>query len=189
MAHIFISYSRQDEDYALQLVDDLRQRGFDVWIDQSGLEPSDHWFREIGRAVRRCAAFVIVKSPNSEASPWVTKEILVALDADKPIFPLLLVPCAFDLLVDVQHEDVTSGRLPPERFYRQLARRVPVRSTSGENVAPTASQARRSVQPPPRDSEPAPAPARPARGRSWLVGMGRGRDVYRGGCYRAAACV
>ena len=31
--HIFISYVRRDQTYARALADHLRQRGFDVWMD------------------------------------------------------------------------------------------------------------------------------------------------------------
>jgi hypothetical protein len=34
MAHIFVSYSRKDKDYARKLVVHLFALGFDVWFDE-----------------------------------------------------------------------------------------------------------------------------------------------------------
>ena len=31
--HIFISYSRKDQPYTRKMAEHLRQRGFDVWMD------------------------------------------------------------------------------------------------------------------------------------------------------------
>ena len=42
MAHIFISYSKLDKDFAWKLADDLVAQGFDIWIDRE-IEPSADW--------------------------------------------------------------------------------------------------------------------------------------------------
>ena len=33
MAHVFISYSHKDKEYARKLADELKRRGIDAWID------------------------------------------------------------------------------------------------------------------------------------------------------------
>ena len=45
--------------------------------------------REIDKAVRGCDAFILVMSPDSMASEWVSKETLLAMDLRKPIVPVV----------------------------------------------------------------------------------------------------
>jgi signal transduction histidine kinase len=61
-------------------------------------------------------------TPDSEASEWVEREILLAMDEGKPVFPVLLQGKVFPILINKQYVDVREGKLPPESFYRQLPR-------------------------------------------------------------------
>ncbi len=121
--HVFISYSRRDKDYARQLSDYLSHNGFTVWIDDQ-IDYGDAWFREIDGAVKSCAAFVLLMSPDAEQSEWVHKEILLAKRYKKPIFPLLLAGDEFPIVIDIQFADVKDGRLPDTDFHRRLRRAV-----------------------------------------------------------------
>ena len=67
-----------------------------------------------------CAAVIVVMTPESEQSSWVGKEILRALDHAKPILPLLLRGSAHFALQDLQHEDVTHGRMPGDAYVARL---------------------------------------------------------------------
>lgn len=121
--HLFISYSRRDTDYAQQLKDDLRENGLPVWIDDQ-IEHGSQWFNEINAAIETCTAFVVIMSPDAEASEWVQKEILLAKRYEKPIFPVLLRGQEFPLLIDIQFADVRDETLPGTPFYRRLNRVV-----------------------------------------------------------------
>jgi serine/threonine protein kinase len=121
--HLFISYSRRDKDYAQQVCDYLSHNGFEVWID-SKIEYGTTWFEEIDDAIKNCAAFVPVMTPEARTSDWVRKEILLAMDYKKPIFPLLLEGDRFPILVDIQFADVKSGQMPDVEFHRRLRRTV-----------------------------------------------------------------
>ena len=57
--HIFISYAREDQPYARALADHLRQRGFDVWMDDR-IDFGDRWWQTIDQALRTSAAFIVV---------------------------------------------------------------------------------------------------------------------------------
>ena len=123
--HIFISYSRQDQDYVRQLEDELRRRGFDPWVD-ARIDSGERWWRTIVQQIRSCAAFVVVMTPEAEESHWVEKEVMLALEEGKPIFPLLLRGQRFPILIDRQYVSVSGGRLPPRRFYERLGRALGV---------------------------------------------------------------
>jgi hypothetical protein len=56
----------------------LRKRGFDVWLDDR-IDFGNRWWRTIVRAIRACAAFVVVMTPDSEESEWVEREVHLAL--------------------------------------------------------------------------------------------------------------
>lgn len=135
MSHIFISYSRKDQKYARALADDLRENGFDVWMDDR-IDYGDRWWQTIVAAIKACGAFVIVMSPDAEHSKWVEREILVAQKANKPVFPVLLRGEEFSLLIELQFADVRDGSLPPEDFYYRLSHAIQPLERTGKFVAP-----------------------------------------------------
>jgi hypothetical protein len=120
---VFISYSRRDKNYAAQLREHLLHNGFNVWID-SQIEYGDTWFKEIDEAIKTCAAFVLLMTPDSYESEWVQKEILLAKRSKKQIFPLLLKGEEFGIVIDLQFADVRNGEMPDVNFHRRLSRAV-----------------------------------------------------------------
>lgn len=126
LGHVFISYSRRDQDYARQLADQLRANSFAVWIDDR-IDYGDRWFKEIEQAIVDCAAITVIMTPESHESEWVHREILIAKREKKPIFPLLLKGQEFGILIDIQYADVRSGQMPPDGFYIRLRRDLAAR--------------------------------------------------------------
>ena len=103
---VFVSYSRNDSDFALQLAKDLRAAGVTVWIDQQSIAPGQHWDTAIEEALIECTHIVPVLSPSSVKSPNVRNEIAFAFDEQKSIIPVLYKDCAVPLqLRRVQHID------------------------------------------------------------------------------------
>lgn len=119
--HVFISYGRKDQAYARELENELRGRGFEVWIDDR-IDYGDRWWRTIVRAIRTSAAFILVMTPDSEESEWVEREVMLTLDEDKPLFPLLLRGNKNPLIGNRHYADVTGGQMPPRDFYDRLGR-------------------------------------------------------------------
>ena len=123
--HVFISYDRDDQTYARQLADDMRRHDVEVWLDDR-IDFGDRWWQTTVEFVRTCVAFVVVMTPESEASKWVEREILLAEREEKPIFPLLLRGKGHALLIEMQYADVAGGRMPPKAFYDRLQRALPI---------------------------------------------------------------
>jgi tetratricopeptide (TPR) repeat protein/cellulose biosynthesis protein BcsQ len=119
--HVYISYSRKEQSYARSLAEVLRGRGFNVWIDDS-INLGDRWWQMITQAIRDCAAFIVIMTPDSMESEWVEREVLMAQRESKPIFPLLLRGQGFPLLITMQYVDVTGGHMPPQSFFDRLSR-------------------------------------------------------------------
>lgn len=74
MAHVFISYSKKNRDYARKLADHLLELGFDVWIDDR-IDYGDDWWRTIVRAIRNAKAFIVIMTDESDRSVWVQREV------------------------------------------------------------------------------------------------------------------
>jgi len=147
MAHVFVSYSTKNSEYAYKLAKKLRDEGFDVWMDNARLRASDKWWQSIVLALKDCAAFVVLMSPESKDSRWVQREVMLADNWQKPIFPVLLAGENWELFVDTHYEDVSKdggippqymGKLPSRNFIDELAVHALRTGTSGTDVtAPT----------------------------------------------------
>ncbi len=90
MEHVFICYSRKDQNLALQFKEILRKAGKDVWIDLEDLPASSIWRTEIQNAITESIAFVYLVSRNSLESEYCQKEFKFANELNKRIFPILL---------------------------------------------------------------------------------------------------
>lgn len=87
--HVFVSYARPDEKAAKALIALLERSGFPVWWD--GLIPGGERFgSEIGEALEKAGAVVVLWSASSSASHWVQDEAGWARDRQ------LLVPISID---------------------------------------------------------------------------------------------
>jgi hypothetical protein len=117
--HIFLSYSHADVGYIGPLRNNLARSGLNVWTDE-GIDYGAQWSTVIEKQIEACAAFVPVMTPRARLAPWVNREIDLAQEIGKPILPLLLEGRPFLALRDLQHEDVTGGRMPSDRFVGRL---------------------------------------------------------------------
>ncbi|MBL8131385.1 MAG: toll/interleukin-1 receptor domain-containing protein [Anaerolineae bacterium] len=136
MAQLFISYSKQDIEFARHLRALLQTAGLEVWMDER-LVPSTQWWRMLERQIKASVALIVIMSPSSAESRWVEREILVAENNNLPIFPVLLAGEGWSRLADIQYEDFTAGLnavLPP-RFVDALKAVI-----SGKPVARDATQ-------------------------------------------------
>src|SRR5271157_1694713 len=90
MENIFICYSHLDRDFALKLIQALKDSGKDVWIDRENLGPSTIWRTEIEEAIEGAVAFIFLLSIPSIQSAYCTREFEYAQKLKKKIIPILL---------------------------------------------------------------------------------------------------
>jgi len=103
---LFVSYSRKDTKFVRRLAGDLEQAGYTVWVDVTGVRGGDEWVMQIDKGVRGCDAFVVVVSPESMASKWVRREVILAQDQEKQTLPLLWRDAVLPVnLIDRQYID------------------------------------------------------------------------------------
>lgn len=86
--YVFVSYSREDSDYAERFAERLMQDGFDIWMDDR-LEDEERWLKVVD-ALETCSAFISIVSDASNDSEWVQNEIMVATDMGIPAFAVFL---------------------------------------------------------------------------------------------------
>jgi hypothetical protein len=90
IGHVFMSYSRRDTDVMRRIVTFLREQGIKVWVDNEKLVPGTPiWEEEIEKAIKGTSAIVVVLSPDAKNSEWVRREIALADQYRKRIFPML----------------------------------------------------------------------------------------------------
>jgi hypothetical protein len=110
MTQVFISYSRRDLPFVEQLARDLKNAGFEVWYDVSGIGGGARWRAAIESAVRSSQFAIVVLSPDSIASEWVEREFLFASNLKRKIIPLYYRECELPLnYLDLNYIDVRGG--------------------------------------------------------------------------------
>jgi hypothetical protein len=90
MAIVFISYSSKDIDFAQLCSAMLKTEGIDTWIDHGSIHGGDEWRESIDEGIQSSDAVVVVISPYSNESSYVTYEWAFALGQDVKIIPILL---------------------------------------------------------------------------------------------------
>src|SRR5215813_14606666 len=85
---VFISYSRDDLDFADQLAAALDSSGFECFIDREGISGGEDWKRRLGNLISEADTVVFVLSPDSARSETCNWEVEEAARLNKRIFRL-----------------------------------------------------------------------------------------------------
>ena len=86
---VFISYSRDDLDFADQLEASLAFWGFDTVIDRHGISGGEDWRQRLGNLIHGADTVVFVLSPSSARSDICAWEVEEAARYGKRILPVL----------------------------------------------------------------------------------------------------
>src|SRR5262245_39513844 len=88
-AKVFISYSRDDINFADQLVAALEGTGFDPLIDQHSIPGGEDWKAQLRHMIVGADSIVFVLSPRSAASKLCEWEVEEADQLNKRLIPIL----------------------------------------------------------------------------------------------------
>ncbi len=99
---VFISYSREDQQQVLKLVEYLREQGLGVWMDETDIHGATLWTKEIVEAIRACDLFILAVSSHSTGSKNVVKELALASEREKIILPIYLEQCEIPETMEYQ---------------------------------------------------------------------------------------
>jgi TIR domain-containing protein len=112
MAHLFISYSRRDEDARHELTAALENAGHSVWWDTRSIQTGADWLRAISTAIVDSDAVVLLLSQSASASTWVRHELETARRTHKAILPIridAIAPEDFPATIRDEHVQVLDG--------------------------------------------------------------------------------
>jgi hypothetical protein len=93
MMSIFLSYSRNDKDFADILYRLVESRGYDTWIDRRNIEAGSRWDQSIQSAIDEKSHLIVILSSTSAASDNVADEWSYALEQGKRVIPLYYKEC------------------------------------------------------------------------------------------------
>lgn len=117
---VFISYARGDAELAEHIAKELEARGLRVFVDVNAIHYGARFESVIEQSIDVSKAVVLLMSPDSEESRWVTRERLHAESRDVRIFPVLISGRCFFSLQEVHFEDVRVLGRPSTRFYDDI---------------------------------------------------------------------
>ena len=124
MAHVFISYSHKDTEYAHTLAEELERWGIEAWIDDERIDYGSPWPRVIQENLDACPGFIVIMSSNSYNSDWVLNEVSYAQANKKEMFPLLLDGKAWVSFAAKQYADVRNGEMPPNKYFETIRKKL-----------------------------------------------------------------
>ncbi|MBZ0285345.1 MAG: TIR domain-containing protein [Anaerolineae bacterium] len=89
---IFISYAHADQLFVLELANDLRLLGVDVWLDILDMSEESDWNEAIEEALKRCGLMLVVASPAALRADNVMTEVRRFMDSGKIVLPVQSQP-------------------------------------------------------------------------------------------------
>lgn len=145
LQRFFLSYAKEDLEFAHGLYFSLKKRGFDPWMDKppapfdlDGLQPGEDWRAALEREIQRADRMILILSEASVSKVgYVQREFRRALELMNEMppgrvfaVPILKEPCEVPALVvghirlqDLQWTNIFDIGL--ERFVDGLERAVP----------------------------------------------------------------
>lgn len=125
MGHIFISYARRDRAFVERMREELSRHDVEAWTDNI-LSPGSDWRHEIDEAIRTAIAVIVVVTPESKTSEYVTYEWAFALGVGVRVIPLVLKPTVLhprlEFLQNVNFVNDEEDNYPWERLVEGLQR-------------------------------------------------------------------
>jgi hypothetical protein len=94
---VFLSYSSADRQFVRGLRKKLMRDGFDGWVDEIEIKPGEAFWPTIAHALDSNVSRVIaIISKNSVKSPWVQKELNLAMSREARDRQTLIIPMLID---------------------------------------------------------------------------------------------
>ena len=123
--YLFISYSHRDTKQVYPILDELYDRRYRIWYDES-CENGNDFREELRTRIYNCEAVILFVSAASMASRFCGMEVIVAREYGKRLFPIFLdeseVPPAFEILLANTHHSTAENM---DRLMRAMVRDLP----------------------------------------------------------------
>jgi hypothetical protein len=109
--HVFVSYAREDRDFAHELKRLLQGSRVSAWQDTLNIRVGYNWQDEIDNALRSASVVIVIMSPHATRSQFVTYEWAFAIGAGVRVIPVLLRPTTLHpKLATIQFVDFTKRK-------------------------------------------------------------------------------
>lgn len=124
MPTVFVSHVEEDAAIAVEIAAGLEAAGFSTWYYERDSVPGVSYLVQVGEAIERSSAVVLLVSRASLGSHQVTTEVVRAYEARKPILPIT---------IDVSH-DGFQRRQPEWRTAIGAATSISMKSRDAASV-------------------------------------------------------
>ena len=166
MKHIFISFSPKDSRHMATMRENLIRIGYRPWIDPSP-RPGQDWRFAIDDAIRAADAVIVIVSPTSAESIFVTYEWTLALGLGIPVVPVKFAPAKMHPRLNSLEQFDVNSFTDPRHFWDYFGReiqRIFAVPPQPEAVMPNPTNPAREQAP--AAPEPAPKPQAPSYTRT-----------------------
>ncbi|WP_245738920.1 toll/interleukin-1 receptor domain-containing protein [Nitrosomonas marina] len=95
---IFLSHTHADKAFVRKLAADLEAHGVRYWLDEAEIKVGQSLIKKIRQGLDGVDFVAAILSPDSIASPWVQRELDVAMNQEisgrqVKVLPILYRPC------------------------------------------------------------------------------------------------
>ena len=95
---VFLSHNHADKPFVRRLAADLDNQGIPYWLDEAEIKVGESLIEKIRDGIDKVDFVAVVLSPNSVASPWVQREVDVAMNQEimgrrVKVLPLMYMAC------------------------------------------------------------------------------------------------
>ena len=90
LSQVFISYKREERDFAELLESKLQGANFNVWIDRQ-LRAGTEWRERIDEEIRKSIALIVIMTHAAKMSEYVTYEWAFAYGAGVRVIPIIFI--------------------------------------------------------------------------------------------------
>lgn len=95
---VFLSHNHNDKSFVRRLAADLSNQGIPYWLDEAEIKVGESLIEKIRAGIDKVDFVAVVLSPDSVASPWVQREVDVAMNQEVlgrrvKVLPLMYRKC------------------------------------------------------------------------------------------------
>lgn len=134
--YIFISYARTDSEIVFAEIRRLQRMGYRVWYDD-GIPGGSSYLEKIASAVEKCSCFLLFLSPavvnkrEDGSESFVLREIKMAVDFKRDIFPIMIVQTQLNNLIKGAIAGINYIEPSDQKYEKKLAESLPRECKSG----------------------------------------------------------
>ena len=124
MPSVFLSHNSRDKPFVRRLARRLASQNVVVWLDEAKLRIGDSLLNRISEAIYDVDFVIVVISRNSVVSPWVEKELSLAMSKELEMRSVSVLPIRLDdsEIPASLHDKLYADFRDPAQFDIQLRR-------------------------------------------------------------------